>query len=425
MKNNIWKRALSILLAGMIGCNLGGVSYADTDTEIDYDYIQKILTEVGTIEANLNSMGISFSDVMKAEFKNEEVNRAIAEAFLSEVDQAAIHQLVSGGMMTTSASGNEEKTDDTKEKIKKYSERLCYARKIAEINKERDYKAKDIDSETVYMYISHFLDVPGGPPSLETPVDYYSNEELFSAWITDDDRNAYEKYLSFELKNKAKEASAAFQTYAQLAYKEQSLKGLMEYEESLREMKQAMENYDERYAKLAFIITAACYRPLSTSDVPVGDIKIPIPFDLADLLGMDLNPGDEESEAKLEIVFPKVDPFDAQEFMNNIHTLYRDKLHIESKAMRDLYIGMGLSLAGMLKYAGSLEGGAKAFLSGSGSTFMSYVLIDTTNQIVYDSMLINTLVVNKDFYSYVNWLVMAYTARARSVARMMRYMGMS
>lgn len=421
MKNNIWKRALSILLAGMIGCNLGGVSYADTDTEIDYDYIQKILTEVGTIEANLNSMGISFSDVMKAEFKNEEVNRAIAEAFLSEVDQAAVHQLVSGGMMTMSASGNEEKTDDTKEKIKKYSERLCYARKIAEINKERDYKAKDIDSETVYMYISHFLDVPGGPPSLETPVDYYSNEELFSAWITDDDRNAYENYLSFELKNKAREASAAFQTYAQLAYKEQSLKGLMEYEESLREMKQAMKNYDERYAKLAFIITVIYYRPLSTSDVPVGDIKIPIPVDLRELFK--LKPGFEDE--KSEIVFFDVEPFNAKKFMNDMHTLYRDELNIESKAMRDLYIGMGLSMAGMLKYLGSIEGGAKAFHSGSGSTFMSYVLIDTTNQIVYDSMLINTLVVNKDFYSYVNWLVMAYTARARSVARMMRYMGMS
>lgn len=424
MKNNIWKKILCIMLVGMICLNSGLVSYAEsTETGIDYDYIQKVLTEVGTIEQSLNSMGISFSDVMGSEFKNSEMNGAIAEAFLSGVDEEAVNELIDNGQVQATSGSmlrNQSNEGDTKEKIKKYSERLCYARKIAEINKQRDSNAKDIDSETVYMYISHYLDIPGGPLSLDMPVDYHSDDGLFSAWITNDDRNVYERYLSFELKNKAKEASAAFETYAQLAYKEQSLDALMEYEESLNEVKKAMENYDQRYAHLAFLITSASYKPLTISDVNVGDIKIPVPIDFGDLVGIDLI--HESGESK--IIFPNVELFNPEDFINKMHTFYRDKLKIESKAMRDLYIGMGLSMAGILRYKSSIEGGTKSFVSGSGSAFMQFVLVDTTNQIIYDSMLINTLVMNKDFYSYVNWLVMAYTARSRSALRFMRYMGM-
>ncbi len=424
MKNSIMKRILSALLAFVICTNTGLVFYANnSDTEIDYDYIQDVLTEVGTIEETLNSMGISFSDVMKSEFKNEEMNEAIAEAFLSTVNKTAVSQLLDdnieiNGLKNTLKSRNIE--DDVKEKIKKYSARLCYAREIAEINKKRDSKAKDIDSETVYMYISHYLDIPGGPLPLDKPVDFYSNDGLFSAWITDSDRSVYENYLSFELKNKAKEASAAFETYAQLAYKEQSLAGLIEYEESLVGMKLAMADYDQRYAHLAFLITSAAYKPLTISTINVDNIKIPVPIDFENLVEIDLI----HEDGQPKISFPNVELFNAEDFINKMHVYYKEKLHIENKAMRDLYIGMGLSMAGILRYNSSIEGGASAFISGSGSVFMQYVLIDTTNQLVYDSMLVNTLVMNKDFYSYVNWLVMAYTARSRAANRLMRSLGM-
>lgn len=425
MKNNILKGILSILLAVMICFNFVVVSYADQpETEIDYDYIQKVLTEVGTIEEYLNSMGFSFSDVMKAEFKNEEMNRTIAEAFLSQADNDGLNQLLNNNnasqdMLRNTDNKDNTNNDDTKEKVKKYSERLCYARKIAEKNKKRDNHAKDIDSETVYMYISHYLDIPGGPSPLNMPVDSNSEDGLYSAWITNEDRKVYENYLSFELKKKAREASAAFETYAQLAHKEQSLEGLIEYEENLSEMMQAMKNYDERYAYLALIATIVGYKPLTISNYNVGELTIELPFNWKEFLG----PKVDFKNGKLKMGF-NVKLWDVKQFIDDMHTFYKDKLGIENKAMRDLYIGMGLSMAGILRYASSFDGGWRAFRSGIGSRFMQYVLVDTANQLYYDSMLVNTLVMNRQFYSYVNWLAMAYTAPSRAALRFMRYMGM-
>ena len=70
----------------------------------------------------------------------------------------------------------------------------AYANQMAILNKKRDSHAKDLFSETKYMYMSHYIDIKGG-------VKYFvdkdiSNDVYYSAWITDDDRNAYENYLN-------------------------------------------------------------------------------------------------------------------------------------------------------------------------------------------------------------------------------------
>ena len=162
-------------------------------------------------------MDISFGEVLKVNPLNKELNKALAEAFLSSIDQNAISQLTTRPQITVSMMKSSPQNHQ-KTLSQVYSKRLCYARKIAEINKKRDSNAKDLDSESVYMYISHYLDIPGGPLPSYLPEDYYSNDGLMSAWITNYDRNVYETYLSFEMREKAKKKSFSINWEAEASF---------------------------------------------------------------------------------------------------------------------------------------------------------------------------------------------------------------
>lgn len=64
---------------------------------------------------------------------------------------------------------------------------VAYARQVAGMNKSRDANAKTLDEETVYMYMSHFFDLPS---LCGNPTAYYPD------WITNSDRTAYTNYLT-------------------------------------------------------------------------------------------------------------------------------------------------------------------------------------------------------------------------------------
>ena len=88
-----------------------------------------------------------------------------------------------------------------------------------------------------------------------------------------------------------------------------------------------------------------------------------------------------------------------------------------------MYIGAGLSMFGIVRYSSSGEQlDTRIIKFARGSSFANYIMVDAANHTIFTSMLTNTLLMNKEFYSYVNWLVMASTAGSRAANRMWRYM---
>ncbi|MBW0255577.1 hypothetical protein [Cellulomonas sp. PS-H5] len=73
---------------------------------------------------------------------------------------------------------------------------LAHAYTMAEVNSARDRNARDIGSETVYMYLSHYVDLPQDPT--QYPVDHNSNANRYAAWITPDDRRVFDQYLRYD-----------------------------------------------------------------------------------------------------------------------------------------------------------------------------------------------------------------------------------
>lgn len=88
-------------------------------------------------------------------------------------------------------SDNIKKPD--REKYDLLGERYSYAIKMADKNREIDPNVKDIGKEVIYMYMSHFIDIPTGILSHVDPA--ISEDEYFSFYITNDDRAAYELYF--------------------------------------------------------------------------------------------------------------------------------------------------------------------------------------------------------------------------------------
>jgi len=74
------------------------------------------------------------------------------------------------------------------------ADRLGYALHIAEVNAKRDRRAGPIEREVVYMYLSHYVDTPRGTlPGLDAHSDYH---QYYAAWISDDDRMVYDRFLA-------------------------------------------------------------------------------------------------------------------------------------------------------------------------------------------------------------------------------------
>lgn len=80
------------------------------------------------------------------------------------------------------------------DEAKKEADKWIYASKIAAINKNRDPNFTGLGYETVYMYLSHFVDIKTGILDRVNP--YYSDNVYYSAWIVNDDRKTYDTFLN-------------------------------------------------------------------------------------------------------------------------------------------------------------------------------------------------------------------------------------
>lgn len=91
-------------------------------------------------------------------------------------------------------------------------DRWHFANQVAQVNMRRDGNARNLKSETAFMYLSHFIDRQGGPK--ETIEPRISDEDVYAGWITNDDRRAYERYLKGSRQFEVAFSTASFFTDA-------------------------------------------------------------------------------------------------------------------------------------------------------------------------------------------------------------------
>lgn len=72
-------------------------------------------------------------------------------------------------------------------------EQLTHAKESALINNERDPNNRGLSREIVYMYLSHYVDIP--PEYIGETCDANDEEPYYANWITNDDRDAYENFI--------------------------------------------------------------------------------------------------------------------------------------------------------------------------------------------------------------------------------------
>ena len=73
-------------------------------------------------------------------------------------------------------------------------EKLIHAKVSALINMQRDTNAKNFGDEFVYMYLSHYVDIPY--EYLGTTCSENDGEPYLANWITNEDRITYQNFLS-------------------------------------------------------------------------------------------------------------------------------------------------------------------------------------------------------------------------------------
>ena len=86
----------------------------------------------------------------------------------------------------------EEEKEEEEETTCSFDDQLIHSKVSAIINNARDPNNRGFGQETIYMYLSHYVDIPpaylgGCKKNDESP--YYAN------WITNDDRDVYDSFL--------------------------------------------------------------------------------------------------------------------------------------------------------------------------------------------------------------------------------------
>lgn len=200
------KKVISLILSvAFIFVSIPDISHAEE--AYDGGNAAKIMAEIMDINATLSKFGLTLDDFREISKKDK--------SFFEDLKQILIDSPTSPEITFRDENGANEGEAQTFAvpasvvawrdilKIKEDWEisddstndgnMWDYAHEMAVLNKERDPDAKDISAETRYMYMSHYIDIKTGP---RYKVDKnISNESYFSAWIVNEDRDAYELYL--------------------------------------------------------------------------------------------------------------------------------------------------------------------------------------------------------------------------------------
>ncbi|NHT16919.1 hypothetical protein [Cellulomonas sp. IC4_254] len=165
-----------------------------TTSPVDHTLVSEIVGESWAAAEALEQIGLTADDLVLPE-RDDDLYAQVAvglQAWLAEQagEQADGVAEVPVGARGTAASATRvgsEEDDLTRQ-------RLAYALHIAEVNAKRDRRAGPIEREVVYMYLSHYVDTPRGTlPGLDAHSDYH---QYYAAWISDDDRMVYDRFLA-------------------------------------------------------------------------------------------------------------------------------------------------------------------------------------------------------------------------------------
>lgn len=238
-------------------------------------------------------------------------------------------------------------------------DKLIHAKVAAVENMLRDPNAKDFGSEFLYMYISHYLDIPAqyqGSCSENDEEPYYAN------WITNDDRDVYVSFLNtihaIEIVEKIRNAMSDIKSFVEgdldpiqedyfISHSIDKVKDKIEefVEEQAKELlsgKTPKEIIQERIGELT--------EYFETSDLPEEDII----KEVQESLGRDVLSGDladslfDSLDAIINISVGNIGLFSAVTTVLNVPLLV-----FTSLAPKAALAGMLFSLSGRL--AGRLE----------------------------------------------------------------------
>jgi hypothetical protein len=149
---------------------------ADDDSPTDAE----MFTQSSRFVEGINQLGISRSDIPT-------VPASERDTLVSFV------QYVADNYVSPTTTSSAESTDVEATGCDEGG-RFSHAYQTALSNSAQDGNARDIGSETVDMYLSHYVDMPDS--QVGDTCDVNDESQYLSNWITNDDRNVYDSFLS-------------------------------------------------------------------------------------------------------------------------------------------------------------------------------------------------------------------------------------
>lgn len=175
-KNNLKTILMSTLLtASFISSAMLPVQASSSADSIDYEMLADLVSERTYLDEELNKIGLSIDEIFSLPKMDEQYY----------TDAAALSNET---LKFSPSAYADEPTVQTLE-----AKRLAYAGQMAQWSMARNPQL-NTQQEVVYMYLSHYVDVPQ-PLSSSNGISNNS-EGLLAKYITKSDREAYELYLS-------------------------------------------------------------------------------------------------------------------------------------------------------------------------------------------------------------------------------------
>lgn len=175
MHDNCFQKIVGTLLSAIMCC-LWAVPFAQaSDENITQD---DILKQSLNYQQALSTIGITDDDLssVKANGTNLDYFASFAMQYYGNAETA---ESVVSSLSIAQCSA---------------SQRFIHAQKVAQDNAAYDDSARGAGAETVYMFISHYVDIPVGKQ--DDTCDSQDESEYLANWITTDDRNVYDSFLN-------------------------------------------------------------------------------------------------------------------------------------------------------------------------------------------------------------------------------------
>ena len=149
-------------------------------------FISSLLVNVSAKSENLDIMYLSSAYSMGKIFEKLNLTLDIIPQLAPEIAEK-----IKNFVYKTTSSVPEYKKEENS--ICTDEEKLIHAKISALINMQRDPNAKNFGDEFVYMYLSHYIDIPY--EYLGTTCSENDEEPYLANWITNQDRITYQNFL--------------------------------------------------------------------------------------------------------------------------------------------------------------------------------------------------------------------------------------